>query len=75
MRIARERYLDDSSRWYLTLELWSRTGEMHSAMDALSAEQRQAIGDVLSAAMEKAAHIIEPVAIEHGAKPVRRRIT
>ena len=71
MRIARERYLDDSTRWFLTLELWTRTAEMHSAMDALSSEQRQAIGDAIVDALNRIAHIVEPVAIERGARPVR----
>ena len=71
MRIARERYLDDSTRWFLTLELWTRTAEMHSAMDALSPEQRQAIGDAIVDALDRIARIVEPVAIERGARPVR----
>ena len=71
MRIARERYLDDSTRWFLTLDLWTRTAEMHSAMDALSPEQRQAIGDAIVDALDRIARIVEPVAIERGAGPVR----
>jgi hypothetical protein len=71
MRIARERYLDDSTQWFLSLELRTRTAEMHSAMDALSPEQRQAIGDVIVSALDRIAGIVEPVAIERGAKPVR----
>jgi len=71
MRIARERYLDDSTQWFLSLELRTRTAEMHSAMDALSPEQRQAIGDVIVNALDRIAGIVEPVAIERGAKPVR----
>jgi hypothetical protein len=51
MKITRERYLDDSNTWGLTLELVSRTHEMHSAMDALPPEVRQAIGDVLVEAL------------------------
>ena len=70
MRIARERYLDDSNRWFLSLELWSRTAEMHSTLDALSAEQRQAIGDVMVDALDRIACLAQPMAIERGAKPV-----
>jgi hypothetical protein len=72
MTIARERYLDDSRQWFLSLELRTRTAEMHSAMDALSPEQRLAIGDVLVGALDHIAGIVEPVAMERGAKPVRR---
>lgn len=75
MRIARERYLDDSTQWFLSLELSSRTGEMHSAMDALSPEQRQAIGDAMVDALDRIAKIVEPVAIQRGAKPVGRTLS
>ena len=71
MKIARERYLDDSTRWFLSLDLWTRTAEMHSTLDALSPEQRQAIGEVIVQALDRIASIVEPVAIERGAKPVR----
>ena len=75
MRIGRERYLDDSSQWLLSLELSSRTAEMHSALDALSSEQRQAIGDAIVEALDRIARIIEPVAMERGAapRPISRR--
>ena len=69
MNITRERYLDDSNRWRLTIELVSRTPQMHSALDALSPEQREALGDVLVEALAKAARIVEPVAIARGARP------
>jgi hypothetical protein len=69
MNITRERYLDDSNRWRLTIELVSRTPEMHSALDALSPEQRSALGDVLVEALAKAARIMEPVAVARGARP------
>lgn len=71
MKITRERYLDDSRQWALTLDLVSRTPEMHSALDALSPDGRQAIGDVLVEALAKVARIVEPVAVERGAKPAR----
>lgn len=70
MKITRERYLDDSTRWGLTLELVSRTPEMHSALDALSPDARQAVGDVLVEALVKVGKIVEPVAVERGAQPV-----
>ena len=36
MEIARERFLDDSRRYHLTLSLRSRTTEMHSVLTGLS---------------------------------------
>jgi hypothetical protein len=71
MRITRDRYLDDSNRWHLAIEALSRTPEMHSAIDALSPAQRDALGDVLVEALDKAARIIEPVAVQRGARPVQ----
>lgn len=70
MKITRERYLDDTKRWGLTLELVTRTTEMHSALDALAPEVRQAIGDVLVEALVKVGKLVEPTAVERGAKPV-----
>ena len=69
MNITRERYLDDSNRWGLTIGLLSHTPEMHSALDALSPEQREALGDVLVEALAKTARIVEPVAVARGARP------
>lgn len=70
MRITRERYLDDTNRWGVTLELVSRTPEMHSALDALSPGEREAIGDVLVDALSKIGRIVEPTASARGAQPV-----
>lgn len=60
MRITRERYLDDSRRWHLTIELVTRTAEMHSAIDSLVPEQREKIADALVEALEKIGRIVEP---------------
>lgn len=70
MRITRERYLDDSRVWALAIELASRTPEMHSAIDALSPADREAIGDVLVEALARVSRIVEPIAVARGAKPV-----
>jgi hypothetical protein len=70
MRITRERYLDDSRTWALSVELVTRTPEMHSTLDALSPAEREAIGDVLVDALSKIARIVEPTALQRGAKPV-----
>ena len=70
MRITRERYLDDSRTWALSVELVTRTPEMHSTLYALSPAEREAIGDVLVDALSKIARIVEPTALQRGAKPV-----
>jgi hypothetical protein len=70
MRITRDRYLDDSRTWALSLELVTRTPEMHSTLDAMSATDREAIGDLIVGALASIARIVEPYAAQRGARPV-----
>lgn len=58
MVVARERYLDDSSRYRLTLELRSGTGEMHSVLSTLSDEAAGHLGDVLVRALDEIAAVL-----------------
>ena len=53
MEISRERFLDDSRRYHLTLSVRSRTTEMHSLLSGLSADQKDAIGAVLARALDE----------------------
>jgi hypothetical protein len=53
MEIARERFLDDSRRYHLTLTLRSRTTEMHSVLTGLSHEERDAIALTLANALDE----------------------
>jgi hypothetical protein len=52
MEIARERFLDDTRRFHLTLSLRSRTAEMHSALSALSPDEREAVSLALARALD-----------------------
>lgn len=52
MTYERERYLDDSSVWHVSLELRSRSGPMHSLFTSLTADDRTAVGDALSQALD-----------------------
>lgn len=64
MEIARERFLDDTRRFHLTLSLRSRTTEMHSALSALSPDQRDAVGLALARALDQIQELVavnEPV--------------
>lgn len=63
MKIIRERYLDDSGRWHLTIELVSRTPDMHSAMDALLPDERQMLAEALVEVLDKAARILTRVTV------------
>lgn len=58
MEIARERFLDDSRRYHLTLSLRSRTTEMHSRMTAMSEEERDAVSAALARALDEIVAIL-----------------
>jgi hypothetical protein len=52
MEIARERFLDQSRLYHLTLSLRSRTTEMHTVLTALSSEEREAVSAALARALD-----------------------
>ncbi len=53
MEIARDRFLDESRLYHLSLSLRSRTTEMHSVLSALSGEEREAVGAALARALDE----------------------
>ncbi len=53
MEIARERFLDESRLYHLTLSLRSRTTEMHSVLTALSEDEREAVSAALTQALNE----------------------
>jgi uncharacterized membrane protein len=61
MEISRERFLDDSRSYHLTIGLRSRTTEAHSLLTALTPDER----DQVSAAIVKAMDQIEKVLHSH----------
>ena len=52
MEIARERFLDDSRLYHMTLTLRSRTTEMHSVLTGLTTEERDAVSHSLARALD-----------------------
>lgn len=52
MTYERERYLDDSGVWHVSLQLRSRSGPMHSLLTSLTPEERAAVSDALTAALD-----------------------
>lgn len=68
MDITIDRYLDDGKGALVTIGLRSRTTEMHSVLSALDTEQRAAVNDALSRAMEEIATVLRPVAAAMPAK-------
>jgi hypothetical protein len=60
MEIVRERFLDDSKLYHLTLGLRSRTTEMHSVLSALTSDERDAVGAVLARALDEIGQVVRP---------------
>jgi hypothetical protein len=60
MEILRERFLDETKRYHVTLGLRSRTTEMHSVLTALTADERDAVGAVLVRALDEIAQLVRP---------------
>ena len=60
MEIVRERFLDDSKLYHLSLGLRSRTTEMHSVMSALTTDERDAVGAALARALDEIGVVIRP---------------
>ena len=52
MEVARERFLDDSRLYHVTLTLRSRTTEMHSLLTDLTSEERDAVTVALARALD-----------------------
>jgi hypothetical protein len=60
MEIARERFLDDSRTFHLTIGIRSRTTEAHSLLSSLSPEEREQVGAAIVTAMDQIEKIIRP---------------
>ncbi len=60
MEISRERFLDESRSYHLTIGLRSRTTEAHSLMTALTADERERVSNAIVKAMDQIENIIRP---------------
>jgi truncated hemoglobin YjbI len=58
MDLARERFLDEGRDYHLTLSLRSRTTAMHSALTALTPEERDQVSHVLARALDDIAALV-----------------
>ena len=67
MEIARERFLDDTRLFHLTLALRSRTTEAHSLLSGLNGEEREVVSVALARALDEIAKVVQPH-IANGAK-------
>jgi hypothetical protein len=58
MEIGRERFLDDSRLYHLTLTLRSRTTETHSLLTSLTSDERDAVSVALAKALDEIGTVI-----------------
>ena len=58
MEIARERFLDDSRSYHVTIGVRSRTTEAHSLLTLLTAEEREQVSTAIVAAMDQIERIV-----------------
>ena len=60
MEIARERFLDDSRTYHLTIGIRSRTTAAHSLLSALSPEEKEQVNAAIVKAMDQIEKIVQP---------------
>ena len=60
MEISRERFLDASRAYHLTIGLRSRTTEAHSLLSSLSPDEREQVSLALVKAMDQIEKIVRP---------------
>ena len=58
MEVARERFLDDSRLYHLTLSLRSRTTETHSLLTSLTSDERDAVSVALVRALDEISAVV-----------------
>ena len=59
MEIARERFLDESRNYHLTIGLRSRTTEAHSLLTSLSAQEREQVNLAIVKALDQIERIVK----------------
>jgi hypothetical protein len=60
MEIVRDRFLDESGAYHVTLGLRSRTTEMHSALTALTPAEREQISLAIVRALDEIERVLHP---------------
>ena len=60
MEIARERFLDDSRTYHVTIGLRSRTTEAHSLLSLLTPDEREQVSVAIVTAMDRIEQIVRP---------------
>lgn len=67
MEISRERFLDDSRTYHLSIGIRSRTTEAHSLLTALASDEREQVSIALVTAMDQ----IEKIVRSHLGSPAK----
>jgi hypothetical protein len=60
MEISRERFLDESRSYHLTIGIRSRTTEAHSLLSLLTADEREQVSLAIVKAMDQIEKIVRP---------------
>jgi hypothetical protein len=60
MEIVRDRFLDESGAYHVTLGLRSRTTEMHRALTALTPAEREQISLAIVRALDEIERVLYP---------------
>lgn len=60
MEIARERFLDETRAYHLTIGVRSRTAEAHSLLSALTPEEQEGVSTAIVQAMNEIERIVRP---------------
>ena len=60
MEISRERFLDESRSYHVTIGIRSRTTEAHSLLSALSPDEREQVSAAIVKAMDQIEKIVRP---------------
>ena len=60
MEISRERFLDESRSYHLTIGIRSRTTAAHSLLTTLSPEEREQVSLAIVKAMDQIEKIVRP---------------
>ena len=58
MEIARERFLDDTRTYHLTMGIRSRTTEAHSLLTALTTDEREQVSVAIVRALDEVERIV-----------------
>lgn len=58
MEISRERFLDESRTYHLTIGLRSRTTAAHSLLTALTTDEREQVNNAIVQAMDQIERIV-----------------